>query len=315
VLGALRLTARGALPTMRCMTRIAANGIDIEYDTFGDRSAAPLLLVMGLGAQMISWDEEFCGLLADRGHYVVRYDNRDVGLSTRMESAGMPNVAAAMEARSQGRPVDNAPYTLDDMAADGMGLLDALEIGEAHIVGASMGGMIVQAMAINHPERVLTLTSIMSTTGRPDLPPARDEAMAVLLTPAPNEREANIEHRVKSALVIGSKRHHDEAGVRAMAAKSFDRAYYPIGMARQIVGIMASAPRHEALGAVRVPTLVIHGADDPLVPVEGGKDTAASVPGAELLILQDMGHDLPRPLWPLIVEAIARNTSRVAARA
>jgi pimeloyl-ACP methyl ester carboxylesterase len=300
---------------MRCMTRIAANSIDIEYDTFGDRSASPLLLVMGLGAQMIAWDEEFCGLLADRGHYVVRYDNRDAGLSTRMESAGMPNIAAAMEARSQGRPVENAPYTLNDMASDGVGLMDALEIGAAHIVGASMGGMIVQAMAINHPERVLTLTSIMSTTGRPDLPPAREEAMAVLVTPAPNEREANIEHRVKSSLVIGSKRHHDEAGVRAMAARSFDRAHYPVGMARQMVGIMASAPRHEALGAVRVPTLVIHGADDPLVPVEGGKDTAASVPGAELLILQDMGHDLPRPLWPVIVEAIARNTSRVPARA
>ena len=294
------------------MAQATANGIQIEYDTFGDRSGRPLLLVMGLGAQMIAWDPEFCELLAERGHYVIRYDNRDVGLSTKFESAGPPNVAAAMAASQAGEKVETA-YTLSDMAGDGFGLLDALEIPRAHIAGASMGGMIVQQMAIERPDRVLTMTSIMSTTGNPALPPAKPEAMARLLVPPPTEREAAIEHRVMTSKVIGSVPEViDEDRLRRLAAEAYDRSFYPEGMGRQLVGIVASGPRHEKLREVRVPTLVIHGEIDPLVPLEGGKDTAASIPGAQLLVIEGMGHDLPAAYWGRIVDAISAHTAQAA---
>lgn len=292
------------------MAQASANGIQIEYDTFGDRSGRPLLLVMGLGAQMTAWDREFCELLAERGHYVIRYDNRDVGLSTKFEFSGPPKVAAAMAASQAGEKVD-AAYTLSDMARDGFGLLDALDIPRAHIAGASMGGMIVQQMAIEQPDRVLTMTSIMSTTGNPALPPAKPEAMARLLVPPPTEREAAIEHRVMTSKVIGSVPGViDEDRLRRLAAEAYDRSFYPDGMGRQLVGIVASGPRHEKLREVQVPTLVIHGEIDPLVPLEGGKDTAASIPGAQLLVIEGMGHDLPPAYWGRIVDAISAHTAR-----
>jgi len=286
------------------MPRTRANGIEIEYETFGDPGDPTLLLVMGLGAQMILWPEEFCSDLAAHGLHVVRYDNRDVGRSTWLDEAGMPDVAGALAAAMQGRPIDS-PYLLSDMASDAAGLLDALEVGTAHVVGASMGGMIAQTLAIEHPARVRTLTSIMSTTGHPGLPPARPEAMAVLLTPAPSERAAAIEHGVRVWRTIGSPGFpFDEAEVRDRAAQTFDRGVNPPGVARQLVAILASGSRREALRGVRAPTLVIHGAADPLVPVEAGRDTAQAVPGAELLEIEGMGHDLPRPLWPRFVAAI-----------
>jgi len=286
------------------MPRTRANGIEIEYETFGDLGDPTLLLVMGLGAQMILWPEEFCSDLAAHGLHVVRYDNRDVGRSTWLDEAGMPDVAGALAAAMQGRPIDS-PYLLSDMASDAAGLLDALEVGTAHVVGASMGGMIAQTLAIEHPARVRTLTSIMSTTGHPGLPPARPEAMAVLLTPAPSERAAAIEHGVRVWRTIGSPGFpFDEAEVRDRAAQTFDRGVNPPGVARQLVAILASGSRREALRGVRAPTLVIHGAADPLVPVEAGRDTAQAVPGAELLEIEGMGHDLPRPLWPRFVAAI-----------
>ncbi len=292
------------------MPQAAANGIQLEYDTFGDSANPPLLLVMGLGAQMIAWDEEFCGLLAGAGHHVIRFDNRDVGLSTRIESGGVPNIPAIMEARLKGEPV-SAPYLLADMAADAAGLLDALGIAKAHIVGASMGGMIVQEMAIRHPERVLTMTSIMSTTGAPDLPPAKPEAMAALTTPAPADREGFIAHTVNTSKLIGSAPHLiDEARLHLLAGRRFDRAYYPIGIARQMAAIMASGSRREALAAVRLPVTVIHGAIDPLVPVEGGIDTHKAIAGSQLLVIDDMGHDLPAPLWGQFTAAIAATTAR-----
>lgn len=298
---------------MRGMAQATANGIQIEYDTFGDRSARPLLLVMGLGAQMIAWDPDFCRLLADRGHFVVRFDNRDVGLSTKFEAAGVPDVAGAMAASAAGKKVE-AAYTLADMADDAFGLLDALGIEAAHIVGASMGGMIVQQMAIQRPQRVLSLTSIMSSTGNPALPPAKPEAMARLTMPAPQEREAAIEYRLATSKIIGSVPDViDEERLRRLAAEAYDRSFYPVGMARQLVGIVASGPRHEQLREVRVPTLVVHGAIDPLVPVEGGKDTAACIPGAELLIIDGMGHDLPAAYWPQIVDAISALTAAAGA--
>lgn len=292
------------------MPNVRANGINIEYDEFGDRNGRPLLLIMGLGAQMILWHEEFCAQLAARGHRVIRFDNRDVGKSSTLDHLGVPNVMLAMAAALARRPVE-APYLLSDMATDAVGLLDALGIDTAHVVGASMGGMIAQAVAIKFPARVRSLSSIMSSTGNPNLPPAKPEAMSVLLTPPPTGREGSIERAVSVFRIIGSPGFpYDEADVRQRAALSYDRGFNPNGVVRQIAAILASGSRNEALKAVRVPTLVIHGKDDPLVPVEAAHDTAAAVPGAELMIIEGMGHDLPRAVWPRIIDAISALTAR-----
>ncbi len=288
------------------------NGIEIAYETFGPPDGRPLLLIMGLAAQMILWDDEFCSALAARGHRVIRFDNRDVGLSTKLDAAGMPDAAAAMQAALLGERIA-APYLLRDLAADGVGLLDALDIPAAHVVGASMGGMIAQTMAITYPARVLSLTSIMSTTGERSLPPARPEAAAVLLLPAPADRAGNVERAVHIFRTIGSPGFpFDEARVRDLAGRSYDRCFSPAGAARQLVAILASGSRREALAAVTIPTLVIHGRDDPLIPLEAGLDTARAVPGAELLVIDGMGHDLPRGAWPEIVERIGALTARAA---
>src|SRR5690606_33492876 len=238
------------------MPRVRANGIELEYETFGRAGDPALLLVMGLGAQMILWHEEFCDALAGRGFHVIRYDNRDVGRSTWLDAAGVPDVMAVFAAVGARQPVE-APYRLGDMAADGAALLDALGIEAAHVVGASMGGMIAQTLAIEHAPRVRTLTSIMSTTGHPDLPTARPEAMALLVTPVPNEREAQIERSVTVSRIIGSPAYpSDEAELRALAARAFERGVNPPGFARQLVAILASGSRREALAGVRTPTLV-----------------------------------------------------------
>jgi pimeloyl-ACP methyl ester carboxylesterase len=292
------------------MPRARANGIEIEYESFGHPSDPILLLVMGLGAQMIFWEEEFCEGLAARGRRVIRFDNRDVGLSTKLEGAAAPSVVEAMAAVASGQPI-RAPYTLLDMADDAAGLLDALEIGAADVVGASMGGMIAQLLAVRHPARVRTLTSIMSSTGAPDLPPAKPEAMQILLTPAPTDRAGNIERAVQANRVIGSPGFpFDEERIRRRAARAYDRCFYPAGMARQMVAVMATGNRREAVRAVRAPTLVIHGTADPLVPVEAGVDTAKSIPGAELLLVEGMGHDLPRGAWPQVIDAIDAHLKR-----
>ena len=292
------------------MPNVTANGIQIEYDTFGDGSSPALLLVMGLGTQMIAWRDEFCEFLAAKGHFVVRFDNRDIGLSTKLEEAGIPDIVSTMTALMEGKPVE-PPYTLNDMADDAVGLLDALSIGKAHICGASMGGMIVQNMACRHPTRVLSLTSIMSTTGNPGLPQGKPEAMAALTTPAPDGRDAIIENGVHVVRTIGSTGFpFDEEMTRRFSAEAYDRSYYPQGMARQMVAIVAQEDRRPSLAGVKVPTLVIHGDADPLVPVEGGIDTADSIPGAELLIIEGMGHDMPTGAWPQIIDGISAVTSR-----
>jgi pimeloyl-ACP methyl ester carboxylesterase len=297
------------------MPRARANGIELEYDTFGDASSPPVVLIMGLGAQMILWDEEFCGALAARGFWVVRFDNRDVGLSTKLDDAPVPNVFSAISAAATGQHVD-APYTLSDMADDTVYLMEALGIDRAHVVGASMGGMIAQTLAIRHPDRLLSLTSIMSTTGNPEVPPATADAMRVLLTPVPAERDAYIERSVRTWRVIGSPGYaFDEERVRRRSARSFDRAFYPAGIARQLVAIIASGNRKSALRSVTVPTLVIHGDADPLARVEGGRDTAAAIPGAELLVIEGMGHDLPPGAWPRIIDAIAAHARKADAAA
>ncbi|WP_219468261.1 alpha/beta fold hydrolase [Nonomuraea rhizosphaerae] len=276
--------------------RAAANGIEIAYETFGSPGGRPLLLIMGLGAQLIHWDDELCELLAEQGHHVVRFDNRDAGLSTHLHDAGVPQPGAA------------SAYLLDDMADDTAGLMDALGWSAAHVVGASMGGMIAQTLAIRHPERVLTLTSIMSTPG-PNVAPPTAEASARLLVAPAADREGVLAQSVETWSVIGSPGFElDKERIMRVAGLAYDRGFDPPGTTRQLAAIMASGDRTERLATIGVPTLVIHGEADQLVPLVGGQATAAAIPGATLLTFPGMGHDLPRPLWPDIVEAVTKLT-------
>jgi pimeloyl-ACP methyl ester carboxylesterase len=287
------------------MPRARANGIDIEYETFGDPMAAPLLLVMGLGAQLLSWDESFCEQLAERGFYVIRFDNRDSGLSTKMEEAGPPDVMAAFA--GQGKPA----YTLDDLADDAVALLDALHIRAAHVVGASMGGFIAQLMAINHPDRVLSLTSIMSGPGGRDAVAPRPEGAEVLTRVPPESREGRIEHGVWIRKILtGPGNPFDEAEERQRTTRAVDRSYYPPGTGRQLVAILAAHSRTERLAQVKVPTLVVHGIDDPLVPIENGRRVATAVPGARLLEFEGMGHNMPERFWSPILEGIVETARK-----
>lgn len=295
------------MPAVRlgAMPRLKANGIEIEYDTFGDAKAAPLLLIMGLGAQMISWDEAFCQQLSDRGFYVIRYDNRDSGLSTKMEAAGEPDLVAAFS----GNPTP--AYELEDLATDAVGVLDALGIEAAHIVGASMGGFISQLIAINYQDRVLSLTSIMSGPGGHDAIAPMPEGAEVLMKIPPPTREARLEHGVWIRKVLtGAGNPFDEAAERKRVERSYDRSYYPVGTARQMVAILAAHGRLERLAKVSVPTLVVHGLDDVLVPPENGRLVAGAVPGARLLEFETMGHNVPERFWPQVLDAIAENAKR-----
>ncbi len=300
------------------MPQARANGIAIEYDIHGPAAGEPVLLIMGLGAQMTRWPLPFIELLAQRGLRVIRFDNRDVGLSEKIEAGGVPDLAKVIGALMSGQKPD-VPYLLDDMAADAVGLLDALGIGRAHIVGASLGGMVAQLVAADYPDRVLSLTSIMSTTGNRELPPAKPEAMAVLNDRGPDpltDLEGYLAHSLKGARAIGSLGYpFDEAASRAQSLESFQRSYYPVGFARQYAAAAASADRRPKLKGVTAPTVVIHGDADPLVPVEGGRDTAASVPGAELRIIAGMGHDFPPAVYGEIAEGIFRAVERSKASA
>ncbi|MEU4721837.1 alpha/beta hydrolase [Nonomuraea dietziae] len=288
------------------MTLMAkSNGIEIAYDSFGTPGDRPLLLIMGLGSQLVHWDEEFCELLAARGHHVVRYDNRDVGLSTHLTEAGVPELV----------PGAAAPYLLSDMADDAAGLMDALGWPAAHVLGVSMGGMIAQALAIGHPDRVLTLTSIMSTPG-PDVGPPTPEAMAALFSPPAPDRQTAVERALEVWAVIGSPGYEmDRERIAKVAGLAYDRVYDPAGTARQLAAILASGDRTEGLGGLRMPALVIHGEADPLVQIAGGRATAAAIPGATLLTYPGMGHDLPRPLWEEIMDAVTAVQGRPSAAA
>jgi len=295
--------------------RATANGIEIEYETFGPPDGDPLLLIMGLGGQMTLWDEAFCEALASRGHLTIRFDNRDVGLSTWFDQAGVPDLAQAMMASLSGDPLE-PPYTLDDMADDAAGLLDALSIDRAHVVGASMGGMIAQTFAIRHPARLTSLVSIMSATGHPDSPQAKPEVMAKLLAPPPDTREGRIEQSLDLWRTIGSPGFEmDEARIRERSGRDFDRAFHPEGTVRQMAAIVAHGSREEALARVAAPSLVIHGAADPLVPPGSGERTARAIPGAELLMIDGMGHDLPPQLFGTLANAIASHARKAAGRA
>jgi pimeloyl-ACP methyl ester carboxylesterase len=288
--------------------RAQANGIEIVYETIGDDSDPPLLLVMGLGMQLIHWDRELCEQLAGRGFRVIRFDNRDAGRSTQIQ-APVPNLMRAMA----GFKVE-APYRLDDMADDTFALLDHLGIESAHVAGVSMGGMIAQTMAIRRPERVLSLTSIMSTTGERRAGRPKLRVWGVLTRRAPRDRDAYIEYFVRVFRMIGSKDFaYDEDRVRAEAAATYDRGHHPAGTGRQLAAIMASGDRTERLRELRVPTTVIHGKDDPLIPFRGGRATARAIPDARLIAIPGMGHDMPREMWPRLVDAIAETTARAAA--
>jgi pimeloyl-ACP methyl ester carboxylesterase len=287
------------------------NGIEIAYEEFGDHSAPAILLIMGLGVQLTGWREPFCERLASAGFWVLRYDNRDTGLSTKFPEGGEPNMGELFQRAMRGEPIE-ASYTLVDMASDGVGLLDALGIAQAHIVGASMGGMIAQIIAADHPDRTSGLVSIMSTSGRPGLPPGKPEAFrALMMPPADGARETVVEQIMLSRRTIGSPGFpEDEAILRRQVEASYDRCYYPQGMARQTAAILKSGSRVERLERIHVPSLVIHGVDDPLVPVEAGKDTAATIEGAELLLIEGMGHGLESPLEMRIADAIIEFCSR-----
>lgn len=283
-----------------------STGMELEYDTFGSPDDPTLLLIMGFTAQMISWDEEFCRMLADGGLHVVRFDNRDCGLSTKLDGVEVDS-GAVMAAALTGAEVPPVPYTLSDMAADAVGLLDHLGIERAHVMGASMGGMITQTVAIEHPHRCRSAISVMSTCGDPNYGQAAPEAMTALLAPPPASREEYIES-APNWMVWHSKKYRDAERTKELAAIGYDRSFYPEGSPRQLAAIFASGDRSARLAELSVPTLVIHGRDDTLITPSGGLRTAELIPGAHLLLVADMGHDMPEPLWPLITDAVISHT-------
>jgi len=298
------------------MPHVRANGIDIEYESFGRDSDPLILLIMGFGAQLIFWPDPLCEGLAAKGFRVVRFDNRDVGKSTHLVGETAPDPRALFAEVMAGRH-PHVPYTLDDMANDAVGLMDSLGVSHAHIVGASMGGMIAQLVAINHPDRTKSLTSIMSTTGRRDLPSGNPETLSVLFRP-PNSTSRN--DLIEASILVqktlsGSGFALSEAEMRARAARRTDYAPFDMaGIARQSAALIVALPRNALLKELRCPALVMHGADDPVIPAAGAKDTAASIPGAELVIIPGMGHDFPSALVPVYLKHIGDFASKVEAR-
>ena len=289
------------MATLTRMPTADVNGIEICYQSLGPEEAPTCLLVMGLGAQMLLWPDGLVTELLDRGFRVVRFDNRDAGLSS-VTPGDVPDIMAMMAARAAGETV-TAPYTFSDMAADAIGLLDHLEVDTAHIVGASLGGMIVQTMAIEYPDRVASVTSIMSTTGAADVGQPDEAAMAALLTPPPTERDAAIAHNVEVGRTISGPL-FDEQEALERSRETFDRSFRPAASAFQLAAMGASGDRTERLASVDCPALVIHGRVDPLVTLSGGIATAEAIPGADLMVLADMGHDLPAVYWPQMADAI-----------
>jgi pimeloyl-ACP methyl ester carboxylesterase len=286
-----------------------SSGIVIEYDTFGDPADPAILLIMGFGTQLLGWDAELCRLLAAQGRYVIRYDNRDCGLSTKHHDTpvNLMDLISAVTSGDVDRALAMAPYSLRDMASDGIALLQELGIDRAHVVGSSMGGMIAQKMAIQFPDWVLSLTSMMSSTGEPEYGQSTPEAQQVLLSPRPADRDGYIA-AAERELVWASRRYGDPAALRALASASYDRSYYPAGVPRQLAAMILDGSRADALRTLDVPTLVIHGVDDTLIDASGGRRTAELVPGARLLLVEDMGHDRPRALWPRLINAIFEHT-------
>ena len=289
------------------MAQLQSNGLTIEYDTFGDRGADPMLLIMGLGMQMTAWTPDFCESLASRGHYVVRFDNRDIGLSTKLEGAKAPGRLRYLMHHVFHANL-RAPYSLQDMATDASGVLDALDVDAAHVVGASMGGMIAQLLTVGHPERVKSLTSLMSTNGKPGLPRANPELVKHMFTGRPNTGDPTVmlDHTVATAKMLGSPGYpRSDQEWRELIGASIERSFYPQGFIRQMAAIVDDGSRVERLKHINAPTLVIHGREDPLVPVEAGIDTARHIRESRLEIIEGMGHDIPPPLVERITGLIA----------
>ncbi|MBS7701839.1 alpha/beta fold hydrolase [Chelatococcus asaccharovorans] len=295
------------------MTIAKANGIDLAWDSFGHEGDPAILLIAGLGVQMIRWAVPFCEDLAARGYYVIRFDNRDAGCSTHLSRCAPPDFGALAAALMAGRQPD-VPYALPDMAADAVGLLDALAIDRAHVVGLSMGGMIAQIMASEHPERVLSLTSIMSGTGNPALPQAEPDVMALMMRPAPDpvsDEVGFLAHSLAFTRRIAGPGHPvDETAHRDLVLEEARRAYDPGGTGRQIAAMAVAGDRRARLATIGVPTLVIHGTDDPLIPPACGADTATSIPGAAFMPIDGMGHHLPATLHRTVADAIDRVAKR-----
>lgn len=286
------------------MPTVESNNIEIYYETKGDPKGVPLLLIMGLGSQMVRWTEKFLSEFVSRGFYLILFDNRDVGLSTHIDEASLPNLAEIFQDVAVGNK-PNVAYDLDDMADDTAGLLDALGLERVHVLGVSMGGMIAQALAIRHPQRLLSLTSVMSTTGNPAVPPGKPEVMEQLMKSGPSDRESVVARALDTDRMIGSQVFpFEEEAYRARAERAFDRHYDPVGVARQMAAIASHGSRCADLEKLSVPTLVIHGLDDPLVHVEGGRDTANCVPNARLLEIAGMAHDLPAPVHAEMADAV-----------
>jgi pimeloyl-ACP methyl ester carboxylesterase len=287
-----------------------ANGIQICYETFGDSANPAMLLVSGFMSQLTSWDEVICQSLVDRGFFVIRFDNRDAGLSTHFDGVkvDLPAILKAWET-DDAAAMPEVPYLLSDFANDAIGLLDHLKIQRAHIVGVSMGGMIVQTIAINHPARVLTLTSIMSTTGEREFYQWDPQTRAAISSPAPHGRDEYIKHSVHVWSLLAGKRYFNAERAATKAAADYDRAFYPEGGLRQTAAIRASGGRSKELRELTIPTLVIHGREDSLIKSLGGERTASIIPGANLMLMHDMGHDLPVPLWPLLIDALVSHAN------
>ena len=291
------------------MPKVNINNLFIEYETIGNPNSKPLLLIAGLGSQLLAWSYEICEKFTEKGFFVIRFDNRDVGLSTKFENAGIPDMMeiSAAYTRSE-RP--KLPYTLEDMADDAIGVLDTLKIEKAHICGASMGGMIAQIIAYRHPSRVQSLTVIMSTTGNPALPQAKPEIMAQFFAPVPSEREAYIEEMVKRDRLIYGNFKYDEDQGREYRTKEYNRSYYPEGIVRQMAAMAVPGNIQPVISSIKVPTLIIHGRKDPFNSIEAGKEIASTIPGAELLIIDGMGHSLPQDVIPQVIEAIVKNSNK-----
>ena len=286
------------------MPQITANNLQIEYESFGAGSAPVILLIMGLGAQLGRWNIELCEALVARAYRVIRFDNRDCGLSSKLDAAGIPDIGRALRT---GTPV-TAPYTLEDMAADSVGLLDALGIEKAHLVGASMGGAIAQIVAALYPQRTLSLTSIMSTSSHPDLPPPTLEAAQALMAPLPptRDKETLIEDAIRRQVAVASPEYPScPVRLREVFTEEHARGFHPRGVTRQLAAFLASGDRRALLATIQAPTLVLHGAEDPLIPVACGYDVAAHIPGAKMRVIEGMAHDFPLALTEVFADAIA----------
>jgi pimeloyl-ACP methyl ester carboxylesterase len=292
--------------TIEIASKVGPARIDIAYERLGEAHAPPILLIMGLGAQLIAWPDGFCDELVGRGLQVIRFDNRDAGQSTHLRDAPAPDMAAALAG-----DVSSVSYTLSDMAVDAVGLLDALGLDSAHLVGASMGGFIAQTIAIEHPDRVRSLTSMMSSTGDRAVGQPRAEAMRIFAGPSPTTREEVVQRALHAVGIIGSPGFApDLEGVADRAGRAYDRGFDALGIARQAIAVLAAGDRTAQLQALDVPALVIHGVDDLLIDVSGGRATAAAIRGAELVVIDGMGHELPRALWPRLATKIAALVQR-----